>query len=180
MAIEEYEDEYENPRNFERIISKSFYSLGQGAVEIGFKWKNCISTYLGLQNGELRICVLASKDNKSDEEHFNEIKNKKEKIIDEATKSLIEKIAEIRTSENEKSKNEDKVEYKGKNKNGTPFRYKKENHYICKYGKIPISSFAGTEDWREISYKALEEKVKEYFEKLKKIEPEGFFKAKEI
>lgn len=178
LAIEEYEDE--NPRNFERIISKSFYSLGQGAVEIGFKWKNCISTYLGLQNGELRICVLASKDNKSDEEHFNEIKKEKEKIIDEETKSLIEKIAEIRTSENEKSKNEDKVEYKGKNKNGTPFRYKKENHYICKYGKIPISFFAGTEDWREISYKALEEKVKEYFEKLKKIEPEAFFEAKEI
>lgn len=181
LSLEKYEDEYENPRNFERIISKTFYSLGQGAVEIGFKWKNCISTYLGLQNGELRIYVLASKDNKSDEEHFKEIKNEKEKI-DEATKSLIEKIAEIRTSENEKSKNEYRVLFKDsdkKNKSEVPFSYEKDN-YICKYGRIPISSFAGTETWREISYKALEEKVKEYFEKLKKVEPEGFFEAKEI
>lgn len=181
LSLEKYEDEYENPRNFERIISKTFYSLGQGAVEIGFKWKNCISTYLGLQNGELRIYVLASKDNKSDKEHFKEIKKKSDKI-DEATKSLIEKIAEIRTSENEKSKNEYRVLFKDsdkKNKSEVPFSYEKDN-YICKYGKIPISSFAGTETWREISYKALEEKVKEYFEKLKKVEPEGFFEAKEI
>lgn len=177
LQLEKYENE--SQRNFEYIITKSFYSLGQGAVEIGFKWKNCISTYLGLQNGELRIYILASKDKKADEEHFGEIKNEKENKIDEVMKTLIEKIAEIRTSENESPKNKDKVEFKGKNKNGNPFSYKKEN-YICKYGKIPISSFSGTEGWREISYKVLEEKVKEYFEKLKKIEPEGFFEAKEI
>lgn len=169
LNLEEY-NKNEN-KKFEKFYSKTSYSRGQGFIEFCFEWNSeqdsRITTYLGLQNGELRIYVMVS--------NGGEPADKKSlSMSDEAAKKLIERISDNVIAE---VKNEPKISFKKvkKNEDEIPYSYKTDK-YIVKYGKIPLSEYTEKKDtekkdWREIPYKTLEEKVGMYLEKISETEP---------
>lgn len=160
LNLEEY-NKNEN-KKFEKFYSKTSYSRGQGLVEFFFEWNSRITTYLGLQNGELRIYVMVS--------NSGEAADKKSlSMSDEAAKKLIERISDNVIAE---VKNEPKILFKKvkKNEDEIPYSYKTDK-YIVKYGKIPLSEYMEKKDWREIPYKTLKEKVGMYLKKISETEP---------
>lgn len=184
------EENYNKNKENKELFSKSDYSRGQGLVEIGFIWKEtCFSTYLGIQDGSLRIYVMASnqkdekkkaieesKDEKDKEEktkYYENVERQFNKI--NYTKKDEKKIAEINKTAKSFINN---ISEEAKLKNdGNPYGYKKDN-YICKYGKIDLNKYVNEEKeyWRDISYDTLKDKVKKYLDALSELNPEKYFK----